>query len=189
MHEPFIFDIIDRLPISNKVALDIGAHQGTISKRLSKKFSTVYAFEPSPQNIEKMKFRGIEENMIIVPKAISDKTETIKLFLNDNPYMHTIATSTAKMYVNFDFIEIEAVTIDDFCTNMNVGFIKCDIEGAEEFVFKSAINTLRNNKMDVIVEFHNGVDKLNVISLFDNCGYIIKETSKISYHTLFSNII
>lgn len=189
MHEPFIFDIIDNLPIYNKVALDIGSHQGTISKRLSKKFQTVYAFEPHPKNIERMHSRGVvDDNIIIIQKAISNNNYGVKLFLNNNPYMHTISQNTAKTYMNFDFIEVPSITIDDFCQDKSVGFIKCDIEGAEEFVFDTAINTLRNNEMNVIVEFHKGVAKKKIISLFQEYDYRIKKTSTISDHILFSNI-
>jgi FkbM family methyltransferase len=188
MHEPFIFDIIENLEPSNKIALDIGAHQGTISKRLSKKFKTVYAFEPHPQNIKKMHFRGIDENVIIIPQAISNNNIPVKLFLNNNPYMHTLSNDMAKTYQDFDFIEVEATTIDEFCKDKDIGFIKCDIEGAEEFVFDTAINTLKNNKMNVIVEFHKGVSKNKIISLFQEYDYRIKKTSTISDHILFSNI-
>ena len=188
MHEPFIFEIIEHLPVSNGVAIDIGSHQGTIAIILSKKFEKVYAFEPSKYNIEKMHLRGnVSDNIFIIEKAISNHIGKVKLFLNKNEYMHTISLDMAKTYSEFDFIEVDTITIDEFCKNKKIEFIKCDIEGAEDFVFESATETLKNNKIDVVVEFHKNSNKQKIIKMFNDYGYRIIKNSTISNHILFSN--
>ena len=55
-NENWVKQFIHNLPVQeNGIALDIGANHGIYTKILADKFSTVYAFEPHPNNVSKIK--------------------------------------------------------------------------------------------------------------------------------------
>jgi hypothetical protein len=68
-----------------------------------------------------------------------------------------------------------------------VGFIKCDIEGGEAFIFEGALKTIESNIMDVMIEVHDGA----IAKLFNERGYKTYLESAQSVdgmmHVLFSN--
>jgi FkbM family methyltransferase len=173
MYENFFTNFINHLQYQDGIAVDIGANIGYYSNLLSKKFKKVYAFEPEPNNIKRLKKNIINNNVVIVECAISDKTEKRKLFLNSNDTMHTLNIKTAKTYAseNFNFLEIDCITLDDFFSNDKINFIKCDVEGEEEILFYGAKKTLINNKINILLEMHENINKNNLISFFNSIGY------------------
>ncbi len=180
--EDYFQKIIDAWVKQDGVALDIGANHGYYTKYLIHKFTRVFAFEPHPDNlIELNKLKA--PNLTIVPQAISDKTGKIKLYKNSqNVGGHTVNVKVAEEQIwghsTSDFMQVDAVTLDDFCKShaiKEIKAIKMDIEGAEDFAWNGAFNTLKNNKMDILLETHSSVDCDKLLMFFNGLGYKVYE--------------
>lgn len=200
MAEHYFVDFVDSLPTKyDGIALDIGANHGMYTTKLSEKFQQVYAFEPQPDNIKLLrKAVNGRDNVKIIEKAISDKTGPLNLWISTNPGGHSISQAVGSQRTwGHDpdrKIEVSGITIDEFCQNMNVVFMKVDVEGAENFIFRGAVNTLLKNKVAILLEVHQTVDVNNLYYFFKYLGYkwfcFGKEVTAIQNdnHYLVSNI-
>lgn len=173
MYEPFFTSFINNLNFQNGIALDIGANLGYYSNLMSSKFELIYSFEPDYNNIKKLKKNLISDNVIIIEKAIKSETGKTFLYKNINNNMHTTNINMAKTYdhINFDFDEIECISLDDFCLDKKIKFIKCDVEGEEEYLFFGGEKTLKNNKMDILLELHDTINKKELLKYFNALNY------------------
>ena len=180
MSESFVKKYISRLKDKQPgIAFDIGANYGAYPDMLAAKFDTVYAFEPHPNNIKRLHENIKCPNVKIIPQAISNRTESGQLFTSrTNPGGHTISQVVADLkkwgHDPRVCLYLEFVSIDDFVSDNNITdleFLKVDIEGAEEFVFEGAINTLKNNKLDIVLETHQVVDCDKLHRFFLDLGY------------------
>ncbi len=163
---------------------DIGANIGWYTNHLAKilKDGSVFAFEPIPdtfnvlkQNVKINKF----DNIILNNLALSDKKEELTFYYSSKM---TGASSSQKIINNEDIIELKcnANTLDNYMNENNlkkIDFIKCDVEGAELFTFKGAINTLSIYKPIVFTEMlRKWSAKFNyhpndIIDLFKSINY------------------
>lgn len=163
---------------------DIGANIGWYSYHLAKKFpeAKIYAFEPIPETFSQFK-RNAElnqsKNVFLNNLAFSDKKGKLTFF-----YSPVISGASSSVNITEDdsmvTLECEADTIDHFMQEQqitNLDFIKCDVEGAELFVYKGAINTLKKQKPVVFTEMlRKWSAKFNyhpndIITLFKQLGY------------------
>ena len=91
-------------------------------------------------------------------------------------------------------IKCKITTMDEFMKNQRHGpdFIKCDVEGAELFVFKGGVNTLKKYKPIIFTEMlrkwskkfgYHPNDIINLLSgLGYQCyGYVSKKIKKIDF--------
>lgn len=171
------------------IVLDIGANIGyytLIFAKLVGKNGQVFAFEPDPTNFALLKkniaINGYK-NVTLVPKAVSRKTEGIKLYLcQTNKGDHRI-------YNSFDgrqAIAIKAVSLDEYFKNYRrkIDFIKMDIQGAEAKAIQGMINLLKNNQPKIIMEFwpiglkRSGISPEKPLKLIKNLGYKLYEVNE-----------
>lgn len=141
------------------IILDIGANIGYYTLIFAKSVGEegkVFAFEPEPDNFALLK-KNVEindyKNVILVQKAISNKTGRTKLYLcEEGPGDHRI----------YDWldgrqsIEIEVIRLDDYFKDYDgkIDFIKMDIQGAEGEAIQGMPNLLDKNKtVKIITEF------------------------------------
>ena len=142
--------------VSNKgVALDIGAHVGIWTKRLSTVFQKVICFEPVKSHVEcwRENCKGIK-NVEIHEVGVSDKIDTVDMkIMQHNSGESTLQfipdrTRTGKIE------KVNLKTIDNFNFS-KVSFVKIDVEGHELFTLKGAINTLKKCRPTIFIEIHN----------------------------------
>lgn len=178
MNEGFVHSVIEALPQTQGVALDIGAHHGGYTTLLAEKFGTVYAFEPCPANIDALKGNVASKvNVYVIEKAIGATTGRGNLWTSDNPGGHTISEVVANRaqwgHKPDIWMPVDWVSIDDFMLEhgLVVDFIKCDVEGAENFIFKGGVRTLTHNKMDIMLEVHQTVECAELWQFFHDLGY------------------
>lgn len=181
MSEQFVSGYINQLKHSDRVALDIGANIGIYTLPMADKFKKVYAFEPHPDNQQALQAnldKFGKTNVEIVPKCVSDRSGTI--LLNTNPHNiggHTInsrvATHQEWGFVESKQIEVPAVTLDEFCKDLDVEFMKVDIEGAEDFIFEGAKEVLSRPRLNIMIEVHNEVNRPKLFKLFQDAGFKI----------------
>jgi FkbM family methyltransferase len=142
------------------VVVDLGANIGyytLLAARLVGKKGKVYAFEPEPLNhgllLKNIELNGYD-NVIAVPKAVSDVSGKVKFFLDGKD---TGAHSIYQPDDNKECIEIESVTLDKFFEgkNQRVNVIKMDVEGAEMAAFSGMRRIIEQNEnLKVFVEFY-----------------------------------
>lgn len=179
MSEQFVSSVINSLQPSNRVALDIGANMGIYTAQLAPKFKKVYAVEAHPENAKQLaqnlkNFNNIE----IVNKAINTTNDPV--ILNINPHNHgghsinsRVASHKEWGFTDSIKIEVPGITLDEFTKDMDVGFAKFDIEGAEDFIFLGATEFLKRRNLNIVIEVHNEVDRPRLFKLFKDNGFAI----------------
>ncbi len=139
-------------------AIDGGACSGDSSMVFSKyyPFRQVYAFEPDPVNkadLEANVAANGLKNITIVDKAISLEKDIT--FTTAGRFARKDTSPTPQGF------KIPAISIDAFADlhNLDVGFIKLDIEGGEFEAVRSAAATIRRcAPVLAIAIYHTGVD-------------------------------
>jgi FkbM family methyltransferase len=157
--EPFETELVKKEIKKGDVILDIGANIGyytLIFAKLVGQEGKVFAFEPEPDNFALLK-KNVEtngyKNVILVQKAVSNKTEKTKLYLCE------ASAGDHRIYDSLDgrkSIEIEAIRLDDYFKGYDgkIDFIKMDIQGAEGRAIQGMPNLLDKNKtVRIITEF------------------------------------
>jgi FkbM family methyltransferase len=168
----------------SRCAIDIGANHGHYTVPLASKFKTVYAFEPEPENLAVLRRsvghtgrrNGAElKNVVVEDAAIGLEDGTTKLYINDNPGGHSISQRLAEEktwgHATDRFIEVRSVRLDTYFRDIDVGFIKCDIEGGESFIFEGGVEMLRRCSPKIMLEVHQAVDYPRLYKFFDELGY------------------
>ena len=176
---------------NSKVLFDIGANIGWYSIHLSKMMPNVriYAFEPIPETYKQAKSNinlNNLKNIELCNIALAAKKEKLNFY-----YSPTItgASSSQNITENLNMIKIEcdADTLDNYVMDNNIekiDFIKCDVEGAEYFVFQGGLETIKRNKPIVFTEMlRKWAAKFDyhpndIIDLFKSFGYNCFYSSK-----------
>jgi FkbM family methyltransferase len=159
VYEPLETELFKKLIKKGDVVLDIGANIGyytLIAAKLVGENGRVYAFEPDPDNFallkKNIKINGYQ-NVILVQKAVSNKTGKLRLYLSDD------SAAEHRIFDSRDgrrSIEIEAIRLDDYFKDYfgKIDLIKMDIEGAEWGAIQGMLNLLEKNKtLKIITEF------------------------------------
>lgn len=144
--------------------VDLGANIGYFSllaARLVGSEGKVYAFEPEPMNYELL-LKNIElngyDNIVPVPKAVSNVSGTIRFFLHSKDTgAHTIYQPLHGEREFKESIEVQAVTLDEFFKGKEhpIDVIKVDVEGAEVAVLLGMDRIIRQNEsLKMFIEFH-----------------------------------
>ncbi|WKN40722.1 FkbM family methyltransferase [Tunicatimonas pelagia] len=158
----------------NIIIFDIGACEGLDSIRYANLFpqAQVYAFEPIPHNISKIKENFIKfeaSNIHTVPKALSEQSGTATFYLSsgspecreDSDWDYGNKSSSllppeecgksVHKWLKFEEnIQVETLTINEFAKEHNINqidFIHLDVQGAELSVLRGAYIFLESIKM------------------------------------------
>ncbi len=171
--------------LKGNIALDIGAHGGDYSLRLSRRFVSVYAFEPDPTNRYVLE-TNIRVNRVrsvnIDPRAVSDLSA--RAMLRRSSKVRSGSTLSQKHYdwVTFDSAsEVETVSLDDWYRENRrprVGFVKIDAEGHETAILKGAGELFSLARPLVGLEVHGPAKSLGkceceACSLLRSYGYVL----------------
>lgn len=151
-----------------RVAIDVGAHCGYWSQRLSKKFEQVISLEPVTEHFECLKKNTHNVNNIEVIKAAASDTNTltkIKIYVENS----------GKSKISEHGTPINSITLDSLALK-NVDFIKIDVEGHEKNVLIGAHETIMKYKPVLFVEIHE--DYAAIEKILKSMGY--SETDKIN---------
>lgn len=177
-------EMLYKLVSDNDTIFDIGANIGWYSNHLSKKLpgSTIYSFEPIPETYAQVKKNtelNQSKNIHLNNFAFADKKQTLTFFYSPTV---TGASSSVNITENSNMVklECEANTIDHFVKEKNIDkidFIKCDVEGAEFFVYKGGAESISKYKPIVFTEMlRKWAAKFNyhpndIIAFFKQFGY------------------
>lgn len=131
-------------------ALDAGAHVGTWTRMLSRRFARVLAFEPSSDTFEALDANvrafGLD-NVDLYRAALGAEAGTVSMALDPKELARQ---NTGGRYVQ-DGGEIPRITID-YLNLRSLGFLKLDVEGSEPLVLQGARLTLERCRPIVLYE-------------------------------------
>jgi FkbM family methyltransferase len=158
-YEKFTTDIFRKLVKRGDVFLDIGAnlgHYSLIAAGLVGDTGSVYAFEPA-SDIYELLGKSVSangfNNIVTVPKAVSNKVGTARLVLDPHePGMNWLDSGSDSS----NTIVIETVTLDDYFKDKEkrADVIKIDVEGAEMLVLEGMRELLkRSDGLTLFTEF------------------------------------
>lgn len=164
-----------------ETVIDIGANIGlfaTCAASLSRT-GKIYCFEPSKDNFARLQYHrkhnGLE-NMVPVNQGISDKVETLKLYLvNDNCGAHsTVEQKEDSADENYEVIECVPLqqVFDEYAIS-RCHFLKIDCEGAELKIL-TALPADYFRRIDrIALEYHPNVDALELAELLHQHGFSV----------------
>ncbi len=175
--------MINKFIKEDNIILDIGANIGWYSINLAAKVphGKVIAFEPIPKTFSYLK-KNIALNNIKNIEAynfgLSDKEEILDFYYD--PKL-TGATSLRNLHEDREktIIKCEVKRMDDVVPDLvsKVDFIKCDVEGAELFVVKGGIETIKREKPVIFLEMLRkwagkfGYHPKDIILILKDMGY------------------
>jgi FkbM family methyltransferase len=141
--------------------VDAGAHVGyytVIGSRLVGDTGKVYAFEPEPANFamlqKNVRLNGLT-NVVLEPKALSNRKGILKLFLADqNRGDHRIYQPEGEARPSVD---VEAVRLDGYFKDQKrrIDVVKMDTQGAEGLILEGMMGLLegRTDGPTIFMEF------------------------------------
>ena len=121
------------------LAIDCGAHRGTVSKQLCARFARVVSIEPGP-----------------LAERIEHPAEVIRAAVGDKPgrcSMRDGTENTGQRHV-IPGDDVEVITIDSL--DLSPDFIKLDVEGVEHAAIIGGEQTIRTHKPVLMIE-ENGL--------------------------------
>lgn len=167
--------------ISNKDIIDAGAYIGDSSLAFTKLTSAnVHAFEPFEESyntmLENIKLNDVD-NIVPVKSSLSDINGEEKIYLSGNNVQGITSDENFRKYDKS--FTIKTMTIDNYVqeNDLNVGFIKVDVEGAEQRLLKGAMETIKSQKPLLILSiYHNPADFFEIKPLIEklDLGYNFK---------------
>ena len=140
------------------VFCDVGACNGLFTnlfKDICGKEGRVYSFELNPLNYHNILWLK-DDNCIIENLAISEKSGEVEYYSN----IDTAGDFTSNI-LGFDtgftamnkIGKIKSISLDEYFKDMQIDYLKIDVEGAEYDVIKGGLETLKKCKY-VIIECH-----------------------------------
>ena len=152
-------EMIFKMITPDSHVIDIGANIGWYTIHISAmlKGGSIHCFEPIPEthkkltaNINLNNIKSITVNNI----ALSEKKQILTFYFDPNQSGSSSSKNITENE-NIEKLELNSITLDDYTEQkqiQKIDFIKCDVEGAELFVFQGATNTLKKHTPIVFTE-------------------------------------
>ena len=180
--------IIDRFRDKNKSAVDVGVYRGIYSYKLAKEFKHVYAYEPNSliYPFLKKNLTKIIKNLTLSNYALSNSNGIVNLkipnrsksiFKNNVEELYKLGCATIhkkNSFNDYKSIEVNKVKLDKILKNVEVGFIKIDVEGHEREVIEGATDIIKKYKPILLVEIeerHSKKPVMETINFIKQLGY------------------
>lgn len=147
------YNIAQQYITSARVALDIGAHVGIMSRIMAKTFEEVISFEPLWYNYLKENTQDLD-NISINPVGLgnADTKETIYVLDRNSGGSSIVPHKRRTWQKDAPTKQIVIKPLDSFNLPM-IDFIKIDVESYEYFVIDGARETLTRTSPIIMVEF------------------------------------
>jgi FkbM family methyltransferase len=187
-YEPDLVNVCKRYIDKNRDIIDVGANVGFFTCFFSKqiKSNKVLAIEPTQNALKRLKYNmelnKTTDNVILFEGVVSDNEGflEIKTIEGKEEYsslggMNHHGISNEKYVTE----KVKSTTLDELVKKhkLNPGFVKIDVEGAENLVFGGASNVLKEYRPVILSEMcdfllkKNGSSASEVISLIEKQDY------------------
>ena len=133
--------------------IDIGCYRGQILQLMvaAAPEGRHLAFEPVPANVTYLNSRFASENVEILKFALSNKQGSATFnFLPDHPARSGLNVEADE---EIQTLEVDVTTLDKIVPDMDVVFVKIDVEGNELKVLEGGIELIKRTRPLVLVEF------------------------------------
>lgn len=169
---------------SNLASVDIGANAGIYTYWLSRYSRECHTFEPNPNLYRKLARFARGRNIHAWPLALSDCTGEAILAMPIDRSTGLIRHGLASLCLKSEdhdktvTFTVNQAPLDDLDLP-SVGFIKIDVEGFEMSVLRGAINRIKTDKPNVLIEAENRhcdnavLDVLNWFTALSYEGYFL----------------
>ncbi len=160
--------------MTGDTAIDVGAHIGSYTLRMARRFHHVIAFEPNPfnryilgLNLQLNKAANVQVEQV----ALSDREEISQLFL------HRAADGTGSLnplHYGFKYdkaVQVRVKRLDDF-EFVGIDILKIDAEGNELPILKGATRTIERSRPIVAVEIHHAKSSSGTSCDCETCTYL-----------------
>lgn len=162
IYEEKFLSFLERHLSRRGVMLDIGANVGNHSLYLHDTFKNVYAFEPNPVALEKLKLhiaKNSLENITTFPVGLSDVAETLSFESppSTNLGMGRFLRTDQEIPGTTKVLQLRTEIGDRILLDHGiegVDFIKIDVEGFEIEVMRGLRNTIQRDKPVIAFEWH-----------------------------------
>lgn len=164
--------------------IDIGANVGlfaTCAANLSRT-GKVYCFEPSRSNFERLsyhqKINGLD-NMVLINKGISDRSESLKLYLVDeNCGAHSVILDKGDglEFQDDHYETVECISLQQVFDEYGIercDFLKIDCEGAEGKILSALPADYFKRIGRIALEYHTNVNVLELAELLHSNGFSV----------------
>ena len=180
-HDDVVSQEIAKIP-AGKAYVDVGANIGYFVLEAGKRGIPVFAFEPSPREVVRMK-RNVAlnsfQNINIFESGISNTTEKrdLKLGMEYNPGQNSVLDVSKSV----DSVSCTFAPLSNFLTPdeiKNIGLIKIDVEGFEYEVLQGMADVSPLLSCPIVVEItpsflaKAGHSAKDIYELFATFGYI-----------------
>lgn len=168
--------LVPLLPEHGRLALDVGANEGSCTEILAGRFDEVHAFEPNPQIAPQLrKVANGRMNVRVLELAVAEESP-LELNLYERSCHASAYTDpdldTASRGKAYAKIDVPAACLDELGYHlMPVDFIKVDTEGAELAVLRGARDTLELQGPALNVEIHSRANLDACRALLEESGY------------------
>ncbi len=155
--EPAKFAFLKRYLKPGMGFVDVGANKGDFSLLAAKHVGPtgrVIAFEPEPENCAWMrKSIGANgfTNIVLMQKALSNRTGTANLYLGKKSGWHTLKPEQENR--NEGVITISTCELDNVLEG-RCDVLKIDVEGAENEVIDGAAETIKLHRPAILLDLH-----------------------------------
>lgn len=150
--EPWMWDELETLLPSHtdKVAVDIGAHEGEWTVPLSERYAKVWSFEAQMWLTTELA-KTVPDNVTVIPRALSGKVESRQFTHYADSAHFSGEFNASRGFIGQVFLS--CMPLDVFNLK-HVGLIKVDVEGMEVDVLHGAERTVNSERPLVVVEVH-----------------------------------
>lgn len=163
--------------IKEKDIIDVGGFIGDSAIIFERKWTnkSIYSFEAASHNYNLMlQTLKLNESKRIIPvqRALGAKEDVLEISIGGSG-------SSIHYKVSEQSEKVEVITLDSYVkeNNIEVGFIKVDIEGFEQEFLKGAMQTIKEQKPAMLISiYHNPSDFFDIKPLIESwdLGYTFK---------------
>ena len=157
-HEERVQDALAEHVSAGFTVFDIGAHAGfftLLASRLAGPNGRVFAFEPRPDNVERLR-RNVEangaRNVHVVPAAVSDRSGAAAFIMHASTLEGRLAAADEMSAASVRTEAIDALVRDGMAPP---DLMKVDVEGAEGAVIRGAARTIDAERPLMLIEVHS----------------------------------
>ncbi len=153
-------EIQKRLGRDARIVFDVGAETGRYTRGYLEMFpeAVVYAFEPAPEPLLKLREIAAEEPRLkIVPVAVLDEVGSTAFNLATASVYNSVLEMQPGWtdHTMISQVEVPSITLDAFCEEHGiekVDVLKIDVQGAELRVLRGAVKILQTGVRVILCE-------------------------------------
>ncbi|HEX5959495.1 MAG TPA: FkbM family methyltransferase [Hyphomicrobiaceae bacterium] len=174
---------LDRHVTPGSTVLDVGAHVGLHTLRLSRAVGDagqVIAIEPSPANaalLRKHLCWNACNNVIVLDAAVGETAGEIEFSFRPDPTDPGASANSMAYDIGGEKRRVKMVTIDEVCRGLTPSVIKIDVEGAELLAIRGAQELISRSSPVLLVAVHPepmqglGTSPLELVDFLQTFGY------------------